>query len=95
MLIRNDSVYLADIFAKFDELNLSLQGNKINIVKVKSVLSGFNNKLTLYQRNLAKGDFFQFARLQQLGLHRQRRSSRPPNPPIGGGPGQLWGPKLV
>ena len=25
----------------------------------------------------------------------QRRSSRPPNPPIGGGPGQLWGPKLV
>ena len=26
---------------------------------------------------------------------KQRRSSRPPNPPIGGGPGQLWGPKLV
>ena len=26
---------------------------------------------------------------------RQRRSSRPPNPPIGGVPGQLWGPKLV
>ena len=25
----------------------------------------------------------------------QRRSSRPPNPPIGGGAGQLWGPKLV
>ena len=25
----------------------------------------------------------------------QRRSSRPPNPPIGGDPGQLWGPKLV
>ena len=58
MLIRNDSVYLADIFAKFDKLNLSLQGNKINIVKVKSVLSGFNNKLTLHQRNLGKGDFF-------------------------------------
>ena len=27
--------------------------------------------------------------------HCQRRSSRPPKPPIGGGPGQLWGPKLV
>ena len=26
---------------------------------------------------------------------KQRRSSRPPNPRIGGGPGQLWGPKLV
>ena len=22
-------------------------------------------------------------------------AARPPNPPIGGGPGQLWGPKLV
>ena len=29
------------------------------------------------------------------GTKPQRRSSRPPNPPIGGGPGQLWGPKLV
>ena len=29
------------------------------------------------------------------GRSTQRRSSRPPNPPIGGGPGQLWGPKLV
>ena len=28
-------------------------------------------------------------------LDTQRRSSRPPNSPIGGGPGQLWGPKLV
>ena len=27
--------------------------------------------------------------------YRQRRSSFPPNPPIGGGPGQLWRPKLV
>ena len=27
--------------------------------------------------------------------NRQRRSSRPPNPPIGGGPGQLYWPKLV
>ena len=31
----------------------------------------------------------------ELHAYRQRRSSRPPNPPIGGGPGQLWGPKLV
>ena len=30
-----------------------------------------------------------------FGRWRQRRSSRPPKPPIGGGPGQLWGPKLV
>ena len=31
----------------------------------------------------------------KMDVYKQRRSSRPPNPPIGGGPGQLWGPKLV
>ena len=58
VLISNDSTYLSDIFPKFNELNLSLQGNKRNLSKVKSALSGFNNKLTLYQQNLAGRDFF-------------------------------------
>ena len=31
-------------------------------------MSGFNNKLTLYQWNLARRDYFQFASLQQLDL---------------------------
>ena len=66
MLIRNDSAYLLDIIAKLSELNLSLQGNKTNLTKVKSALSGFNNKLTIYQQNLARQDFFQFTSLQQL-----------------------------
>ena len=35
ILIRNDSAYLSDIFAKFDELNLSLERNEINLIKVQ------------------------------------------------------------
>ena len=66
MLIRNDSAYILDIIAKFSELDLCLQGNEINLTKVKSALSGFNDKLTLYQRNSARQDFFQFVSLQQL-----------------------------
>ena len=66
ILIKYDFAYLLNIFAKFNEVNLSLQGNEINLIKFKSALSGFNNKLTLYQRNLARQDFFQFASLQQL-----------------------------
>ena len=69
MLIRNGSAYLSDIFAKFNQLKLSLQRNEINLIKVKSALSGFNNKLTRYQRNLTRRDFFQFASLQQLNSH--------------------------
>ena len=57
---------MSDIFAKFNELNLSLQGNEVNLIKVKSALSGFKNKLALYQRNLARREFFQFSSLQQL-----------------------------
>ena len=38
VLIRNDSAYLSDIFAKFNELNLSLQGNEMNLIKVKSAV---------------------------------------------------------
>ena len=66
MFFKNDFAYLLDIFAKFNELNLSLQKNEINLIKVKSALSGFNNKLTQYQRNLSRRDFFQLASLQQL-----------------------------
>ena len=48
-------------------------------------------------------DFFKITEQSRPGTsterdeknYSQRRSSRPPNPPIGGGPGQLWGPKLV
>ena len=48
-------------------------------------------------------DFFEITEQSRPGTsterdeenYSQRRSSRPPNPPIGGGPGQLWGPKLV
>ena len=57
---------MSDIFAKFNELNLSLQGNEVNLIKVKSALSGFKNRLVLYQRNLARREFLQFSSLQQL-----------------------------
>ena len=64
--IKNDIAYLADIFGKFNELNLSLQGNEVNLIKVKSVLCAFKNKLLLYGQNLARREFFQFSSLQQL-----------------------------
>ena len=64
--VKNDIANLSDIFVKFNELNLSLQGNEVNLIKVKSALSGFKNKLVLYQRSLARREFFQFSSLQQL-----------------------------
>ena len=34
--IKNDIAYLSDIFTKFNEINLQLQGNDVNLIKVKS-----------------------------------------------------------
>ena len=45
--VKNDIAYLSDIFAKFNELSLSLQGNKVNLINVKSAPSGFKNKLVV------------------------------------------------
>jgi len=66
MLARNDTACLSDIFAKLNALNLALQGNEVNLIKVKSAMSGFKNKLVVCQRNLARRDFLQFSSLQYL-----------------------------
>ena len=60
----NDIAYLSDIFAKLNALNLSFQGNEVNLIQIKSALSGFTNKLVLYQQDLARRKFFQFSSLQ-------------------------------
>ena len=39
--VKFDIAYLLDIFAKFNALNLYLQGNEVNPIQVKSALSGF------------------------------------------------------
>ena len=43
--VKNDIACLSDIFAKFNALNLSLQGNEVNLIQVKLALYGLKNKL--------------------------------------------------
>ena len=66
--MRNDIIYLSDIFARFNELNLSFESNKVNLMTMKFALSGFNSKLVMYWQNLARREFFQFSNLQQLNI---------------------------
>ena len=44
--------YLSDIFDKLNEINLKLQGKQVNLIKAKSVVMGFINKLTLFKQNM-------------------------------------------
>lgn len=58
--------YLADIFAEFNSLNLQLQGDNINLIRAKSVISAFIAKLPFYRRNIGRKDFTHFPSLKEL-----------------------------
>ena len=64
--IKADIAYLSDIFMKFNEVNLQLQGNLVNLIKVKSTVLAFISKLKLYKRNLGRHELFQFPSLAEL-----------------------------
>ena len=59
-LIKTDIAYLPEMFSKFNEANLQLQGDKTSLIKAKSALSAFLSKLQLYSRNLGRREFRQF-----------------------------------
>ena len=58
--------YLTEMFFKFNEVNLQLQGDKTSLTKAKSALSSFLTKLQLYSRNLERCEFSQFPCLSDL-----------------------------
>ena len=49
--------YLADIFAKLNELNIKLQGRDQTILNLYDKVDGFLEKAALWKRLCAKGDF--------------------------------------
>ncbi|XP_066946068.1 zinc finger BED domain-containing protein 5-like [Macrobrachium rosenbergii] len=64
--MKHDIAYLADIFTKFNEVNLQLQGNEANLIKAKSAISTFLAKLQLFKRNIARHALYQFPSLSEL-----------------------------
>lgn len=64
--IKHDVAYLSDLFGKFNLINLKLQGDKITLIKTKSIITAFTEKLILFKRNLARRQFYQFPKLLQI-----------------------------
>ena len=64
--IKANIAYLSDIFMKFNEVNLQLQGSLVNLIKIKSTVLAFISKLELYKRNLGRHEPFQFPSLAEL-----------------------------
>ena len=63
---KTDIAYLTEMFSKFNEVNLQLQGDDTSLIKAKSVLTAFLSKLQLYSRKLGRREFRQFPCLSDL-----------------------------
>lgn len=57
--------YLADIFEKLNEVNKNLQGDKINFIKSKSIISAFISKLSLFKEKISRREFNNFSNLSR------------------------------
>ena len=63
---KSDIAFLTDLFRKFNEVNLQLQGDGLNLIKTKSMISAFLARIKLMRQNIARNEFSQFPNLQQL-----------------------------
>ncbi|TKS68835.1 SCAN domain-containing protein 3 [Collichthys lucidus] len=52
--------YLADVFTKLNELNLSLQGKDSHILRMYEKVEGFTKKLNMWQKKCEEGDVIHF-----------------------------------
>ena len=64
--IKHVIAYLSDVLTRFNEVNLQLQGNDVNLIKVEAAISTFLSKLQLFKRNLARHELYQFPSLSEL-----------------------------
>uniref|UniRef100_A0A5S6QKV1 Uncharacterized protein n=1 Tax=Trichuris muris TaxID=70415 RepID=A0A5S6QKV1_TRIMR len=55
--------YLADLYFKFNEMNVQLHVSDLNLVKTKSIISAFVSKLVLRKWNLSRSELCQFPNL--------------------------------
>jgi hypothetical protein len=60
-----DIAYLTDLFTKFNEVNLQLQGDNLNLIKTKSIIAAFLARINLMKQNIGRREFSQFPNLSQ------------------------------
>jgi hypothetical protein len=54
---------LTSLFKKCNETNLQLQGDDLNLIETKNIISAFLIKFLMYKKNLGRKEFTQFPNL--------------------------------
>lgn len=60
---KNDIAYLTDLYKLFNDMNLQLQGDDLNLIKTKNVVAAFVAKLLLHKKNIGRREFHNFPNL--------------------------------
>jgi len=63
--IKQDIVYSTDLFAKFNKVNLQLQGDSLNLIITKLTIVAFLVRINFMKQNIGRGEFSQFPNLSQ------------------------------
>ena len=59
---KTDIAHLTDLFCIFNDLNLQLQGDGISLIKAKSIICNFIEKLCFYPRKHWSPEFLSFSK---------------------------------
>ena len=62
---KTDIAYLTDLFCIFNDLNQQLQGDGISLIKAKSKIFNFIEKLCFFRENIGRLNFCHFPSLKQ------------------------------
>lgn len=68
---KNDIAYLTDLFKIFNEVNLQLQGDELNLIKTKNIIAAFVGKPLLFKRNLGRGEYSHFSTLSAVSAKQE------------------------
>ncbi|KAJ0178841.1 hypothetical protein K1T71_005616 [Dendrolimus kikuchii] len=60
---KNDIAYMTDLYKLFNDMNLQLQGDELNLFKTKNVVAAFAAKLLLNKKNMGRREFHSFPNL--------------------------------
>jgi hypothetical protein len=66
MKFKNDIAYSTDLYNTFNETNLLLQGDDLNLIKSEATTSALVSKLAFYKQNLSRRQFYQFPNLSSV-----------------------------
>ena len=66
---KNDIAYLTDLYKLFNDVNLQLQGDDLNLIKTKNVIAAFVAKLLLHKKNIGRREFHNFPNLSVVSFN--------------------------